>query len=136
MAWTASVINVQKTEGLVKVTVEYTDGVSPFYEVYQAKAPGPTWIPDNVRNRIALLDAADAVVIPLGSVTPSDPPDPPDPPVPVDPEESLFMRRMEILQTVKVLIDLGYVPASNPKVVALGSWITARMATYFDKFAE
>lgn len=124
MTWTAQVTNKVTESGVVKVTVSYGDGANDFSETYRSQNPTVNWIPDTVRNRIVMLDVADAYDIPIGLVTPSEPVAPTD--------ERLFRSRCRALEIVKVMIDLGVVASDNPKILALISWITNNYDEYFD----
>lgn len=115
MAWTASVVGSEKTGGSVHVTVSYTDGQETFEETYRSSNPTADWIPTTVFSRIAMLDTLDAYDIPNGPVTPVNP----DP----DPKVKQFQQRVFIMGLVESMVNLGYVPASNPRVQALGNWL-------------
>lgn len=125
MAWNASVTKKQVLDGVYHVTVRYTDGVESIDETYRSVAPTSTWIPDTVRDRIALLDKLSSFSITEGAVTPSAEKT-------VDTNEELFRRRCRLLETVKIMIDMGAVQADNAKVVALVNWVKNNAAAYFD----
>ncbi len=124
MAWSASVIDVDKASGFINVTVEYTDGTESFSEVYRSSRPAPNWIQHTVFYRIEELNIRDSTTINTGDVTPIDPTP--------DIDETLFKHRVEILLLVQVMIEMGIVPANHAKVVALKSWIQNNAVEYFD----
>lgn len=118
--WAASVMEVAKTNGRAQVTVRYTDGAASFVEVYQNSTPGADWIPQAVRVRLAQLGMVDGYAVATGPVVPAAEP-------PVDENVILFRRRCRALETAKILIDMGAVPANHPKVTALVNYITSHV---------
>ena len=126
MAWTARVTDKQFVDGVVKVSLEFTDGVKTVSETYVSSAPSETWIADTVRDRINALKVGSAFDIPIGSIIPSDP-------IPTPDDFGLFRSRMQLLVLVKVLIDLGLILPTNPEVVALGDWVKSNFDTYFGR---
>lgn len=126
MPFTATVINKDIVDAVYLITVEYTDGVNTVTDTYRNQNPmSIEWLQDVVRDRIAVLDNLYSFDVPLGAITPSDPDD-------TDPNIALFRRRCRILETVKVMIDLGAIQADNAKVLTLINWITTNAPTYFD----
>lgn len=126
MAWTASIISKNFTNGFYNVVVRYTDGVRNIDETYKAQVPKATWIPDQVRSRISQLDIAGVFDVAVGPVTPSD--------LPItDTNMLLFGQRIKMLEVAKMLIDLGVLRADNPKVIALEEWIKNNFDIYIEK---
>ena len=124
MAWTASVTGSQKIDGRVEVTVEYTDGVSPFSEVYRNSNPTAEWIPNTVFSRIQQLDVMDAFTIGNGVVTPIDPN--------ADPNPSEWEKKAHVLtQFAYTLVNQGDLPPNNPTFLALKSYVLNNANTYF-----
>ena len=125
MAWTGTVTNKLLQDGVVYVTVEYTDGQNVISETYRNNNPVDEWIDNTVRSRTAQLQIASDYDVPIGPVTPPDLPA-------VDPNIRLFRSRCRLLEVVKVMIDLGAVDADHPKVLALINWIRNNANDYFD----
>ena len=113
MAWTATVINKAFNNGIYTVTVRYTDGTKTVDETYRTTVPIADWIPRQVALRLPQLEIAGAFDISEAPVTPYTPPA-------VDPNIELFRERCRILETVKILIDLGAVQVDNSKVRCKG----------------
>lgn len=126
MAWSASVINKEFVGGFYSVTIQYIDGTKVINETYKSQVPGLTWIPDQVRSRISQLSIAGEFDISIGPITPTTPPV-------SDPNISLFGQRVKILEVAKLLIDMGVIQATNPKVVALANWIRNNFDAYIEQ---
>jgi len=126
MAWTAAVISKDFVNGFYVVNVRYTDGTRNIDETYKAQVPKATWIPDQVRSKISQLEVASGFDITVGPVTPSDP-------IVTDTDRNLFGQRIKMLEVAKILIDLGIIQATNPKVVALGTWIKNNFDAYIEQ---
>jgi len=126
MAWTATVINKEFVNGFYSITVQYTDGTNVVNETYKAQVPKLTWLQGQVGSRISQLEVAGRFDISLGTITL---------PVPIasDPNISLFGQRIKILEVAKLLIDMGVIQATNPKVVALANWIKNNFDTYIEQ---
>lgn len=126
MAWTAAVMSKDFREGFYFVTVQYTDGVKTVSETYKSQVPKGTWIQDQVGSRISQLSVAGTFDISLGPVIPSTS-------ATSDPNMSLFGQRIKMLEISKILIDLGVIPASNPKILALANWVKNNFDTYIEQ---
>jgi hypothetical protein len=125
MAWTAAVTSKSFVNGFYVVNVRYTDGMRNIDETYRAQVPKATWIPDQVRSRLAQIETASAFDITIGPVIPST--------STFDPNLGLFGQRVKMLEVAKILIDLGVIQASNAKVVALATWIRSNFDTYIEQ---
>ena len=125
MAWTAQVTNKQRQDDVFFVTVEYTNGTYTQTETYKSRNPSEDWIPNTVTNRIPQLEASYGFDVALGTVTPI--------PDTTDPNLNVFLNRVRLLPSIKVMIDLGVIQADNPKVVQLVNWIKTNFSTYFDQ---
>lgn len=126
MAWTASVTSKDFSNGFYSVTVQYTDGVNIVSETYRSQVPNLTWLQDQVRSRISQLSVAGGFNITLGPITLPTPPA-------SDPNISLFGQRVKILEVAKLLIDMGVIVPTNPKVVTLANWVKNNFDTYIEQ---
>ena len=124
MAWTATKTDVTKSEGTILVTVEYTDGVSPFSETYRSHGPPVEWIEKTVESRLAQLNIIDVTTIALGIVASPTPPD-----------AGLVVMRAALrkLSIIEKLVALEVVPLTNVKIQAELDIIRADLLTYWDQ---
>jgi hypothetical protein len=124
MPWTAQVINKQTVNGVVNITIQFTDGMNEVTETFRNPNPLANWIPDTVRDRMAQLEIAYAFDIGIGSIAPSANPI-------IDPNIELFRARCRALEIIDVLIRRGALTGMEAKVIALVDWIKNN-ANYLD----
>ena len=125
MAWTANITNKEMVNGVVNVTIQFSDGVRTVTETFRSGSPTETWIPDTVRNRLVQIESASAFDVAIGPATPSV--------APAKDDAVLFRNRVQLLVAVRALIDLGVVKADNAQVVAMEDWVKANFETYFGR---
>lgn len=130
MAWTANIVGKNKTNGMFSVTVSYTDGIDTITEVMKSLNPTTDWVAHNIVGRLSQLNNIETFDVSLGT-----PPDP-TPPATIDETEVLFLKRVKLLEIIKLLIDMGIVPIDHPKVTQITDWIKANIGTYFDSLGK
>ena len=124
MAWSASVTDVTKSNGNIEVTLEFTNGVDTFTEVYRSTNPQSNWIENTVFFRLGMLDVVDGYAIDVGPVTPVDPSP--------DVDEVLFQRAVGALNLAETMVNMGVITEGNAKLATLKTYIQNNAAAYFD----
>lgn len=125
MAWSASVVDVRKTEGAIYVDISYGDGVKSFVKTYRWNGvPKANWIENTAYTQLQELDGLDVTTIAPGPITPIEPD-------PVDTGKAAFWRKVAKAERVKFLIDIGVVSKTDPKVQTLVASIQADIDTYW-----
>lgn len=69
--WTAEVISKQIADGLLKVTVQFTDGTTTFTDRYETRSgQDANWLKSNIQRRLNDLETLNqfAETIPIGNV--------------------------------------------------------------------
>ena len=123
MAWTAEVVNVEKQNDLVLVTVEYTDGIRTKTETYKSYgAPPEEWIEKTVDTILARLNGADQATISVGTV---------EKPTPIDEGRVAYIENVRKLCSLQPLLEMGVVAANRPNIKALIDAIEADFDKYF-----
>ena len=132
MAWTANVLKKDVVSGVLLVTVRYTEGERTLDETYRNHGyPAEDWIEKTAKSKIIQLEGADIGVSAIASGAVAEPKT-----ELVDPNIALFRSRCRVLETVKVMIDLGAIESTNTKVVELVKWIKDNAGAYFDKLEK
>ena len=129
MAWTVSVANKRIESGVLKFELVYSeDGVEKARQSHLLhQAPAAGWVEEEARRKLAQLTGVATYAANLpATVTPAT-----EPP-PADPERSAFLTDLRKLEAVHRLLDLGWVPADNAKVLAFKTSLLNRLQTYWD----
>jgi hypothetical protein len=120
MAWTAEVVGKNYDNGMLGITVTYTESEGirlPVTEYYQTSKVTDDWLPSIIRDRIETLKTIPDV--PIGTIEPA------LPVPPMDVNFNLFNHRLEAIQYIKTLIDLKVITEDNKIVIDLKAWLTA-----------
>ena len=123
MPWSANVTDANLSQGVMIVTVQYTDGSEIITESYKSSGvPKVDWIGKTVFKKIEALDALDDYIVPVGPVTPVDPSLPA--------ERILWNERHSLIRTLDILIDRGIVDPQDTDVQSLKTYLTANWKTF------
>lgn len=125
MAWTASIVNVEKQPGVILVTVRYTDGTKTIDETYKSfGTPGIDWIPNTAKDKIINLNGVEAAAVAVGTI--------PEP-SPVDPGLQIFYQKLRKLDVITKLIAIGAIAANDAKVTAFVNGLKTDLGAYWSQ---
>jgi hypothetical protein len=131
MAWTAEITDKIIVDGLLKVTVQFSDGKQVFKERYETKnLQDANWLNDAIKRTIINLDSVVAFVGTISTgiydIKPQPTPQPTDTAV-------IYLDKLRKLRTLKNLVDLEIITADNKDYLALKQYlITNYNFNYFD----
>lgn len=127
MAWTGRVVSVEKVlGGEVRVTIQYTDGVSTVDETYRHWGQPPSeWVEQTVAQKITMLEGATATTIPVGAVSL---------PTPPDAEKVAWLKALRKAERVGRLVEMGVVLPTTQSWTDLIAVVRAGIVTYWDEF--
>lgn len=124
MPWTAKLLKKTITPDIKRLDIEFTDGAMTFVERPRFRNEATLEeIKAKIRQRLRALDdltTSDAALVENALIDTAPTPPPPPPPLPADEQTFrdwlVFYDRLERAQR---LVDLGVIPATAPKFVAL-----------------
>lgn len=138
MAWTTQITNKIIIDGLLKVVVEFSDGIQTFKDRYETRnAQDANWLNYNIARRISDLEGvvAFADTIPIGTFTPTAIVTE----VVVDetkltPKEK-YARKLKKLESLISAIKKGIISETDVDFIATKQWLIDNWSiNYFDLF--
>jgi len=132
MAYTARIIRKEKEDGLLRITVEYTNGVDIVRQNIQLNTvPDTDWLKRKIKNRIQELESLDTYVdsVEVGAVDVSGVGITIDP---SDSEASIFQRDYYLLDKMKRAVEIGIIEATNTNLVALETKLKLQLQKHPD----
>ena len=114
--WSAVVEKIEQLDGIIVISVSYSDGVKSLGRTYKPMVANATtgWLANQVDQQIAELDGMSAVNLTTGPITPV----PVIPPVPS--AKDVFISNLQKLKNTVMLNNLGVLTADT---VALVKWL-------------
>jgi len=132
MAYTAKIVRKEKEDGLLRITVEYTNGVDIVRQNIQLNTvPDTDWLKRKIKNRIQELESLDTYVdsVEVGAVDVSGVGTMIDP---SDSEASIFQRDYYLLDKMKRAVEIGIIEATNTNLVALETKLKLQLQKHPD----
>lgn len=129
MPWSARVTGKERIDGILRVTVEYTDGRVSFKETYKSAGGNlDNWIEKTAKSKIARLNNLDNEAIIIGPV---------QEPLPDKTQEEIdWCKALHTLRRLDILIVSGVITKADPRYQALVSLVQAGLDKYWHLFEE
>lgn len=129
MAWTAEAIEKDFTNGILSVTMRFTEDKTGdvVTRTYRSQGePGATWLADSVALDIKYLTSLSEYPIIIGPILPS------PPPTKEDATFTAWKIAVGQLRRAQEFVDLGVLSTSDARILALRQVVADGIATYGD----
>ena len=128
MTWNASVTNKQLSDGILAISVQYSDGKRTVNETCKSSSASDSdWLATTITRRLEELDNLDKadVAIALGSIIPKS--------VVIDNDMAAYNSSLRQLENVYRLVPVGVLQQDDKKIIDLQNIVKIALAKVIDR---